>query len=240
MKQDRAIKPGEERGNTTARARVERLAGPERRAQLLSTASSQFAMTGLHGTTTLTLARAAGVSEAVLYRHFGNKTQLFRETVEVNSETRLRSLDSRLSSIAAGNQIDWIQRIAEATMMICVICSANAILMGWALLEDPEFATDLYRNETGRVRSLWDREGARRFGALRKREPASLHKVPYAVNTCLAHGLWLATLRHTEESARPLARQFAIGVATSAMTVFAPAENGVHAQRDHSSPFFIR
>jgi hypothetical protein len=164
----------------------------------------------------------------------------YSETVEVNSETRLRSLDSVLSSIAAGNQIDWIQRIAEATMMICVICPANAILMGWALLEDPEFATDLYRNEAGRVRSLWDREGARRFGASRKREPASLHKVPYAVNTCLAHGLWLATLRHTEESARPLARQFAIGIATSAMTVFAPAENGVHAQRDHSSPFFIR
>jgi hypothetical protein len=36
MKQDRAIKPGEERGNTTARARVERLAGPERRARAAS------------------------------------------------------------------------------------------------------------------------------------------------------------------------------------------------------------
>ncbi len=36
MKQDRVIKPGEERSNTTARARVERLAGPERRAQAAS------------------------------------------------------------------------------------------------------------------------------------------------------------------------------------------------------------
>jgi hypothetical protein len=36
MKQDRVIKPGEERDNTTARARVERLAGPGRRAQAAS------------------------------------------------------------------------------------------------------------------------------------------------------------------------------------------------------------
>jgi AcrR family transcriptional regulator len=240
MKQDRAINPCEERGNTTAGARTGRLAGPDRRAQLLSTASSQFAMTGLHGTTTLTLARAAGVSEAVLYRHFGSKTQLFRKAVEVNSETRLRLLDRHLSSIAADSQIDWIERIAEATMMICLSSRANAILMGWALLEDPGFATDLYRNETGWVSGLWDREAARRFGVSREREPTSLHKVPHAVNTCLAHGLWLATLRHTQESARPLARQFAIGIATSAMTVFAPAENGIHAQRNHSSPFFVR
>jgi hypothetical protein len=111
--------------------------------------------------------------------------------------------------------------------------------MGWALLEDPEFAAGLYRNETGRVRSLWDREGARRFGASRKRAPASLHKVPYAVNTCLAHGLWLAILRHTEESAGPSHGSFAISIATSAMTVFAPAENGVHVRRDHSSPFLF-
>src|ERR1700692_2885303 len=101
MKQDRAIKPCEERGNTTAGAGTGRLAGPDRRVQLLSTASSQFAMTGLHGTTPRRLACAGGVSEAVLYQHFGSKTQLFRKAVEVNSEMRLRLLDGHLSSIAA-------------------------------------------------------------------------------------------------------------------------------------------
>ena len=70
--------------DTTAGAQAKRLAGPNRRAQVLRTASAQFAITGLHGTTTLALAKAAGISEAILYVHFGNKTQLFREAVEIN------------------------------------------------------------------------------------------------------------------------------------------------------------
>ena len=219
MKQDSARILCDDGAGATAGARAKRLSGPNRRAQVLRTASAQFAMTGLHGTTTLTLAQAAGISKAVLFDHFENKTRLFREAVEINTETRLRSLDSHLLSIAAENQIDWIESMAEATMMICVAGEASAILMSWALLEAPEFATDLYRNESGSVRGLWDREFARRFPASRTREIASLHIVPYAVNTCLAHGLWLATLRHTPESAEPLARQFAISIAKSASTV---------------------
>jgi hypothetical protein len=58
-----------------------------------------------------------------------------------------------------------------------------------APLEAPEFAADLYRNEIGSVRILWDREVARHFTTSRTREIVSLHIVPYAVNTCLAHGL---------------------------------------------------
>jgi len=209
--------------DTAAAARAKRLAGPNRRAQVLRTASAQFAMTGLRGTTTLALAEAAGISEAILYVHFGNKTQLFREAVEINSETRLRSLDSDLASIGADGQIDWIGSTAEATMKICLAGKPNAILMNWALLEAPEFATDLYRNEIGSIRGLWDREVARRFPASRSRDIASLQIVPYAVNTCLAHGFWLATLRHTPDSAGPLARQFANSIAKSASTILATA-----------------
>jgi len=48
---------------------------------------------------------------------------LFREAVEINSETRLRSFDNHLSSIAAENPIDWID-MAEATMMVCLTGAA--------------------------------------------------------------------------------------------------------------------
>jgi AcrR family transcriptional regulator len=219
MKQDLAMKLCDDGADTAAGAEAKRVAGPNRRAQVLRTASAQFALTGLRGTSTLTLAQAAGISEAILYAHFRDKTHLFRAALDINSETRLGSLDRHLSSIAAKNQIDWIESMAEATMMICLDGAANAILMSWALLEAPEFATDLYRNEIGSIRILWDREVARCFPASRTREDVSLHIVPYAVNTCVAHGLWLATLRHTPESAEPLARQFAISIAKWASTV---------------------
>src|SRR5260370_257775 len=104
MKQDSAAELGDG-PDVTAGARTKRLAGPNRRAQVLRAASAQFAQTGLHGTKTLMLAKAAGISEAILYAHFGSKTQLFREAVKINSEMRLRSLDSHLLSIAAENQI---------------------------------------------------------------------------------------------------------------------------------------
>jgi hypothetical protein len=131
----------------------------------------------------------------------------------MNSEARLRLLHGHLSAIAVENQTGWIGSMAEATMMVCPADAANAMLMSWAPLEAPEFATDLYRNEIGSVISRWDREVAGRFPFSRARELVSLHIVPYAVNTCLAHSLWFATLRHTPESVEPLALQFAISIA---------------------------
>jgi hypothetical protein len=66
----------------------------------------------------------------------------------MNIELRLRLLDGHLSAITVENRIDWIVSMAEATMLVCVADAANAMLMNWALLETPEFARDLYRNES--------------------------------------------------------------------------------------------
>ncbi len=150
-------------GDATVGARAEGLAGSKRRARVLRTASAQFALTGLHGTPTLKLAKLRKFLRLFYTSTLETKPKLFREAVEINSETRLRSLDRHLSLIAGENQIDWIESMAEATMMICLAGASNALLMGWALLEAPEFATDLYRNEIGSVRGLWDREVARGF-----------------------------------------------------------------------------
>lgn len=54
-----------------------RLAGSERRAAILDAAKKAFAEHGFDGTTTRELARAAGVSEALLYRHFPSKKKLY-------------------------------------------------------------------------------------------------------------------------------------------------------------------
>src|SRR2546425_6092873 len=70
--------------------RLRRLSGPDWRSQVLRSAATQFAMTGLRGTSTLMLARAAGVSERFLYAHFGSNESLFREAVEDNIQTRLQ------------------------------------------------------------------------------------------------------------------------------------------------------
>jgi len=88
--------------------------------------------------------------------------------------------------------------------------------MNWALLETPEFATDLHRNEIGSVALIWETELARLVTDPRRRLALSTHVVPYAVHACYSYGLWLASLRHTHATATALARHFAARVAESA------------------------
>lgn len=59
-----------------------RMRAPERRRQLLEVAAAEFARRGYHGTTTAQLAKAAKITEPILYRHFTNKQALFVTLVD--------------------------------------------------------------------------------------------------------------------------------------------------------------
>jgi len=53
------------------------MAGEERRSQLLTVAVTLFSQRGFRGTTTKEIAQAAGVSEAMVFRHFATKEELY-------------------------------------------------------------------------------------------------------------------------------------------------------------------
>jgi AcrR family transcriptional regulator len=54
-----------------------RMAGGERRQQILRVAMSLFSQRGFRGTTTKEIAHESGVSEAMVFRHFANKEELY-------------------------------------------------------------------------------------------------------------------------------------------------------------------
>jgi AcrR family transcriptional regulator len=54
-----------------------RMAAEERRQQILRVAVNLFAQHGFRGTTTKEIANAAGVSEAIIFRHFATKQELY-------------------------------------------------------------------------------------------------------------------------------------------------------------------
>jgi len=54
-----------------------RMSGDERRSQILRVAIKIFSQSGFSGTTTKEIARAAGVSEAIIFRHFATKKDLY-------------------------------------------------------------------------------------------------------------------------------------------------------------------
>lgn len=54
-----------------------RMAGGERRLQIVRVATSLFSERGFRGTTTKQIAQAANVSEAIIFRHFATKEELY-------------------------------------------------------------------------------------------------------------------------------------------------------------------
>ena len=54
----------------------------ERKAQLVNIAIPLFGRVGFNGTTTKAIAKAAGVSEATIFRHFPSKEALYREALQ--------------------------------------------------------------------------------------------------------------------------------------------------------------
>src|SRR6185369_16423171 len=54
-----------------------RMSGDARREQIIQTAVELFSKNGFRGTTTKEIARAAGVSEAMVFKHFATKDELY-------------------------------------------------------------------------------------------------------------------------------------------------------------------
>jgi len=62
----------------------------DRRVQLISVATEIFSDKGFHGTTTKEIATKAGVTEALIFRHFESKDALYRAVIDEYAETSRR------------------------------------------------------------------------------------------------------------------------------------------------------
>jgi AcrR family transcriptional regulator len=83
-----------------------KLSSEERRAAIIKAVRRLFADKGFHGTTTRELAEAAGVSEALLYKHFPHKDALYSAMLHASCPAmdspvveRLRALEPSASSL---------------------------------------------------------------------------------------------------------------------------------------------
>jgi AcrR family transcriptional regulator len=61
------------------------MTGDKRREQILQTAFDLFSQRGFSGTTTKDIARAAGVSEAMVFKHFSSKDELYGAIIETKT-----------------------------------------------------------------------------------------------------------------------------------------------------------
>ena len=78
----------------------------ERREEILTAAERVFAARGLHGTPTMEIAKAAGISQAYLFRLFPTKAELFSALVErCNARIERTFTDAAAAARAAGEPI---------------------------------------------------------------------------------------------------------------------------------------
>jgi len=61
---------------------VKRMSGEDRKAQIVKVATQLFAKNGFKGTTTREIARKAGISEAVIFKHFSRKEDLYKAIID--------------------------------------------------------------------------------------------------------------------------------------------------------------
>jgi TetR/AcrR family transcriptional regulator len=66
---------------------TQRLPATDRRNQLLETALDLFSQKGFEGTTTKAIAEAAGVTEAIIFRHFPSKHELYKAVLGYRHNT---------------------------------------------------------------------------------------------------------------------------------------------------------
>jgi AcrR family transcriptional regulator len=89
-----------------------RLKAAQRRDQLIEVATRVFAKSGYDAATTAAIARAAGVTEPILYRHFKNKEDLFVAIVRSVSESTLEHWRKLVEDIP--DPAEKIRRIGTA------------------------------------------------------------------------------------------------------------------------------
>jgi TetR/AcrR family transcriptional regulator len=148
-----------------------RLTATARRRQLIEAAMDLFSSKGFAGTTTKEIALAAGVSEAIIFRHFATKRDLYTAIIEHNiHSTGAKQAIAGIDACMKRRDDEGLFRLIAKEMIEGHRKDARfEKLMLHASLEGHELAT-IYRREFGlpmfaSLRAYLDRR--QRSGALR-------------------------------------------------------------------------
>ena len=150
----------------------------ERREEILTAAERVFAARGLHGTPTMEIAKAAGISQAYLFRLFPTKAELFIALVQRCNERIHRTfVDAAAVAKAAGEDV-----LAAMGSAYVGLLADRDLLLGQlhahAACDDPDVRAEM-------------RRGFARLVELVELESAA---TPDEVRTFFAHGMLLNVL----------------------------------------------
>jgi AcrR family transcriptional regulator len=129
-----------------AKPKRSRMGAEERRESILAAARKTFAEKGDSGaTTTKMIAEEAGISEAIIYRHFDSKDELFAEAVLQplrEATSRFAATVGELPSIMT--EEERMLHVERMFKSLIGVLNELSPLLGLVLFGDPEMARDFY------------------------------------------------------------------------------------------------
>jgi AcrR family transcriptional regulator len=127
-----------------------KMTAAERRAQILAIAAEEFAIGGLHGTSTEAIARRAEITQAYVFRLFGSKKNLFIQVVTAAFDQLVERMEA-----AAGDKTG-LEALSEMGRTYDELLTDRTALLlqlqGFAAASEPE-VRDAVRERFGR---MWD------------------------------------------------------------------------------------
>jgi len=123
-----------------------RLPAAQRRRQLLDTAARLFAERGYAGATTSELAKAAGVTEPIIYRHFKSKKELFIALIDETGEETIEQWQDALAQCT--DPADRLRLLIGANPMVASRGQGvyRVIVQAMTEITDPEILAAITRH----------------------------------------------------------------------------------------------
>lgn len=191
-----------------------RMAGEERRLQILKVAVRLFSQKGFRGTTTKEIANEAGVSEAMVFRHFANKDELYNAILDHKacSGDTLNPEQIVAEAIAEKDDRAVFERLALAALDHHERDPEFQRLLLYSALEGHELSEMFFEKFVKRVYELLGNyvSQRQRDGAIRQIEPALIVRtfVGMIVHHSLNNNLWDPKRRLLNVSNQDAARFF--------------------------------
>ncbi|HXF05463.1 MAG TPA: helix-turn-helix domain-containing protein [Blastocatellia bacterium] len=191
-----------------------RLSAADRRLQIVRTAMDLFARKGFDGTTTKEIAQASGVTEAIIFRHFATKEDLYSAIIDYKMKERRLQVQAALDE-AASRRDDraFFTRLAEAILDHYSEDPCFMRLMLYSALEGHRLSQMVYETHAAEMFQYLTRYITQRIkeGAFRPIHPRAAVRafVGMAIHHALVRELFDPQQKHLKLSNRQAAAIFA-------------------------------
>ena len=196
-----------------------RMSGDKRREQILQTAFELFSRKGFSGTTTKDIAKAAGVSEAMVFKHFTSKDELYGALLDAKTcaeglhQYPWEQNEALQAAMEAKDDFGVFYNFARQTLEKHQTDIAFMRMIFYSALEEHELADKFFSDFVGQIYEFLGGylRKRQREGAFRKMNPKIIIRafLGMLIHHSLNNILWDKNRRILDISNEEAARNFA-------------------------------